>query len=214
MPPKGPPLSVAHPELVRQWHPSRNGSYSPDDVGVNFKAWWRCLKNPEHECEQSVLHRIRCGGCPMCNRDVALARNSLAHAFPEVAKRWHSARNGSLTPDAVMAGARRKVWWQCDKNSEHVYQARVKDKSSKTSGCPECKNESRKTLARVRPDLAAQWHPLRNGDLRPDHVTCSSRKSVWWRCSQNKKHEWHTIYSQRAHNQGLRLPFLFRLFRH
>ena len=36
------------------------------------------------------------------------------------------------------------------------------------------------TLAVTMPDLAAEWHPTKNGDLRPTDVTCGSGKKVWW----------------------------------
>lgn len=30
------------------------------------------------------------------------------------------------------------------------------------------------------PEIVAMWHPMRNGDLNPDRVSCSSMRKVWW----------------------------------
>ena len=40
--------------------------------------------------------------------------------------------------------------------------------------------EHKKSLLEEMPELAAQWHPARNGDLTPDQVSPSSCKKVWW----------------------------------
>ena len=36
-------------------------------------------------------------------------------------------------------------------------------------------------LATNNPQLAAQWHPEKNGDLTPEMVTPSSGRKVWWK---------------------------------
>jgi hypothetical protein len=40
----------------------------------------------------------------------------------------------------------------------------------------------------LRPDLAMQWHPTRNGVLGPKDVTPGSRRKVWWLCEHG--HWW------------------------
>ena len=39
-------------------------------------------------------------------------------------------------------------------------------------------------LTECRPDLAAQWHPTKNGDLRPDEISYGSKKDIWWICTE------------------------------
>lgn len=59
------------------------------------------------------------------------------------------------------------------------------------------------TLAEDRPDLAKEWHPIKNGNLRPIDVTKSTTKKVWWMCSEG--HEWLTSINNRnniARNSG------------
>ena len=38
------------------------------------------------------------------------------------------------------------------------------------------------------PKLASEWHPTKNGMLKPEDVTLHSGKKVWWIC--DKGHEW------------------------
>jgi len=60
------------------------------------------------------------------------------------------------------------------------------------------------TLAALRPDLAAQWHLERNGDLTPTDVKPASNKRVWWRCP--RCHEWQSVIADRTRAKG-RCPY-------
>ena len=51
-------------------------------------------------------------------------------------------------------------------------------------------------LAVLFPEIAKEWHPSKNGDLKPNLVFPKSRKKVWWICS--KKHEFESIISNRT----------------
>ena len=57
---------------------------------------------------------------------------------------------------------------------------------------------TRKSLAETNPELAAQWHPTKNGDLTPKQVSRSARMKVWWICNQG--HEWQATIANR--NRG------------
>jgi hypothetical protein len=39
---------------------------------------------------------------------------SLAEVNPELAKQWHSTKNGELTAAEVFASSGKKVWWRCN----------------------------------------------------------------------------------------------------
>ena len=56
---------------------------------------------------------------------------------------------------------------------------------------------SEKSLAKLNPELAAQWHPTKNGDITP-----GSSIKVWWKCSKNEDHEWEAIVSNRSKGSG------------
>ena len=39
------------------------------------------------------------------------------------------------------------------------------------------------------PDLVKEWHPTKNGDLKPENLTCGSHKKVWWLCHRVHSYE-------------------------
>lgn len=55
-------------------------------------------------------------------------------------------------------------------------------------------------LAILNPKLAKEWHPTKNGDLRPRDVLPKSEKRIWWHCSQ--EHEWQATPSNRSRGSG------------
>ena len=59
-----------------------------------------------------------------------------------------------------------------------------------------------RTLAQVSPDVAAEWHPSKNGDLRPTDVSPYSHKKVWWlgKCG----HEFNSEVAKRMVGRGCR----------
>lgn len=69
-------LATLLPEIAAEWHPSMNGSLTPDAVPVSSTArvWWLCPKgkpgSTPHEWKAFVYDRTRKGrgsGCPQCN---------------------------------------------------------------------------------------------------------------------------------------------------
>ena len=58
------------------------------------------------------------------------------------------------------------------------------------------------TLSQSHPELAAQWHPTKNGGLPPEQVVAGSNKKAWWKCSQGPDHEWEVPLRQRMDGSG------------
>ena len=52
----------------------------------------------------------------------------------------------------------------------------------------------------ISPDLALEWHPTKNGILRPTDFTLGSNKIVWWIC--NNGHEWQAQINSRRKGRG------------
>ena len=186
-------------ELPDQSDGSRNGTLTPDTVscGSRQKLWWRCEQG--HVWQAAVYTRAGGeSGCPYCaGKRPWPGFNDLASRFPDLAKEWHPTKNGDLTPDQVLWGSNRRVWWQCAHG--HVWDARVKSRAA-GAGCPYCASRQispgDNDLAAQYPDLAAQWHPTKNGDLRPQDVVAGSRRKVWWQCP--KGHVWQAAIASRA----------------
>ena len=199
-------LATVNPVLAAQWHPTKNGSLKPSDIlpGSSRKVWWRCEKG--HEWEANVSSRAsksKATGCPYCgNSKVLPGFNDLATTNPDLAAQWHPEKNGGLKPNEVMAGSGKKVWWRCEKG--HEWQAAVNGRAKQETGCPYCGNNKVlpgfNDLATTNPDLAAQWHPEKNGGLKPNEVMAGSGKKVWWRCE--KGHEWQATIANRAKGTG------------
>ncbi len=110
--------------------------------------------------------------------------DSLAETHPELAKQWHPTKNGDLTSQDVTAGSRKKVWWKCP-DCGGGWQATIGDRAN-GHGCPYCYGRKAlpgfNDLATKRPDIAAEWHPTKNGSLTPRDVTAGSNTKVWWKC--------------------------------
>jgi hypothetical protein len=56
------------------------------------------------------------------------------------------------------------------------------------------------SLAEKYPEVAAQWHPTKNGELTALDVSSGSNKKVWWKCNVGDDHEWSAIIYSRAIN--------------
>ena len=193
-------LTTRFPAVAAQWHPTKNGDLRPDQVstGGNTKVWWRC--DLGHVWGAPVHNRTIVGsGCPVhAGRKLLAGYNDLATRFPDIAAQWHPTRNGDLTPDQVLAGTPAKGWWRCEEG--HEWEAAVSNRTSRGLGCSVCTGRTvlagYNDLATRFPGIAAQWHPTRNGDLRPDQVSAGSETRVWWRCEEG--HEWETTVGSRS----------------
>ncbi|MFC1597080.1 DUF4268 domain-containing protein [Planctomycetota bacterium] len=129
--------------------------------------------------------------------------NSLASKYPAIAAEWHPTKNGNLTPTDVVAGSNRIVWWKCAKGPDHEWRAMPSSRTgNKKSGCPFCsglKASVTNSLASLHPEIAAEWHPAKNGDLTPDKITYGSELNCWWLCPVDENHEWRATPNARTY---------------
>jgi len=197
-------LATKEPCIAREWHPTKNGFLTPDMItdGSSKVVWWLCEKG--HEWQATVTDRVRGHGCPICaNQHILSGYNDLETRHPLVAKEWHPTKNGDLKPYMVINKSRKKVWWLG--NCGHEWQATIKDRVDGT-GCPICKGKQilkgENDFATLYPEIAKEWHPNKNGQLKPDMVTYGSGKTVWWMCK--KGHEWQAAVTDRV--QGNNCP--------
>ena len=123
--------------------------------------------------------------------------------FPHLVKEWHPTKNGDLRPEDITHGSDKKAWWLCSKG--HSYEAAISKRTRKEriyntgsrlkkegpTGCPYCSGQKvskDNNLLTNFPDIAKEWHPTKNGDLRPQDFTSGSNKKVWWLCSKGHSH--------------------------
>ena len=192
-------LRVNNPGLAGQWHPVKNGDLTPEDVtpGSGKKVWWVCEKGHEWQAQVSKQN-LRGDGCPYCSGKRVNKENCLKTKNPSLARQWHPVKNRDLRPEDVTPGSNKKAWWLCEKGHEWkefiVYR-------NIGLGCPYCANRrinKENCLKTKNLLLSSEWHPFKNGDLKPEGVVPGSEKRVWWLCV--KGHEWQTKISDRTVN--------------
>ncbi len=198
----GEDFQTLHPELARQWHPTKNGQALPSQYlpGSHKSAWWVCETG--HTWKAMIKTRVEGSGCPVCsNRSVIPGINDLKTMAPTLAQQWHPTKNGDLKPDEVSPGSTRKVWWLCSRG--HEWQAEIHSRTA-GKGCPVCSGRivvpGENDLESYAPELAKQWHPEKNGLLRPSQVAIHSNRQVWWICE--KQHAWQAAVSSRTFNHS------------
>ena len=201
-------LQTTNPELVGEWDYEANFPLLPTMVvpGSSKKVHWVC-KKCGNKWVVSVLSRAkrRHTGCPVCGR---LKRAENRH-FTELAKRggitdpvllqdFDYEKNAPLTPSDFTPSTDSYVFWKC-----HVcgyeWKAKVNNRDN-GRGCPLCSNkvvvEGKNDLATTDPEIAKEWHPFKNGSLKPTDVTRGTGKKVWWLCPRG--HEYQATVLHRA----------------
>lgn len=191
-------LANVNLELSNSWHPTRNGQLTPNEVTPNSmkKVWWICANG--HEWQAAINNRNQGKGCPYCaGQKVWLGFNDLATVRPDLTAEWHPSKNLPLTAELVTTHFSKKVWWRCSHG--HEWQATVGNRAQGSS-CPYCSGRmtipGETDLATTNPEIAAEWHPIKNGVLLPNMFSSGAHKRVWWKCALG--HEWQAaIYSRR-----------------
>ena len=202
-------LQSQFPVVAKEWHPTKNDFLKPSDVARKSlrKVWWQCCNYPDHEWVATIADRTTGTGCPVCaGRKVLEGFNDLRFTEPKIAKEWHPTKNGDLKPTDVQRGTHKKVWWQCSKYPDHEWENLINSRVNNGSGCPFCAGNKVlrgfNDLQTTDPEIAKEWHPTKNGDLKPTDVQRGTDKKVWWQCSKYPDHEWITNIYNRSINHG------------
>lgn len=144
-------LSHTNPELVKEWHPTKNGALTPEMItaGSEKKVWWQCELG--HEWQAIVENRTLKGHiCPYCSGKKAWPGfNDLATLYPELEKEWNYEINVEIDPTRIRPGCAKKVWWHCGEG--HDWEAYIFSRTSqKRPGCPVC-------AGNAKPSKVSQW---------------------------------------------------------
>ena len=108
---------------------------------------------------------------------------------PELVEQWHPTNNKATA--SLQLGSNLRAWWLCRAcacGHPHKWQAGVNARALNNAGCPVCAGAHPcrcSSLAVLRPDLAAQWHPTGNRELVPEGVALHSHKKVQWVCRKH-----------------------------
>ena len=207
-----------------------NDISTPDKISANSKqtVWWKLSydvpddypiehlhgKHFDFEWDASICDRVsKKLGCPyLSGKRVWPGFNDLATLYPNIAKEWDYERNAYIinkmgtdisSPEKVTSSSKQDVWWICPEG--HNYHAVIGRRTKNGTNCPICANnkvlKGFNDFATTHPEMAMQWHPTKNGNLKPDMLTHGSGQTVWWQCENG--HEWHTkLCSRTADNTG------------
>ena len=200
-------LASLNLQFVKEWNYEKNYPLTPESFSTksNTKVWWKCTKG--HEWETVIANRTTGRNCPYCSGHKVSKENNLKFLFPEIAKEWHLTKNSNLKPEDVTQGSGKKVWWKCEKN--HEWEAFISSRIYYGRNCPYCLGK--KVSAEINfkilfPDIAKEWHPTKNSNLKPEDVNKSYYKKVWWKCKKN--HEWIATVSSRTNKlRGSNCPY-------
>jgi hypothetical protein len=192
-------LASNYPEIAKQWHPIKNGTATPFNVSrksSSKKYWW--IDELGHEWESKVLHRANGSGCPACSGRLLIGFNDLSTLKPLIALEWHPTLNNSLKPNEIGLSYKSKVWWLCPLN--HTWTTAVANRTQSGVNCQVCAHTQLlvgfNDLKTINPDFANEWHPTKNGNLKPENILFNDgKKAVWWlgKCG----HEWESNCSKR-----------------
>ena len=139
--------------------------------------------------------------CPYCSGNKVDETNNLLVLYPEIAKFWHPTKNKNNKPDQFTSGSNFQAWWKCPNDNEHEWRMSIKYKVNTNSPCPFCngrKVDNKNNLYVCFPKIAKEWHPTKNGSLKPENITAHSSKKVWWFCEKDHTHEWETTVKNRT----------------
>ncbi len=186
-----------YPQLVAEWHPTRNEGRSIKSLsaGSGQKVWWKCPCGDEHEWEASVYERSQRGrGCPYCSGRRATKANSFGIRRPDLLEEWHPTKNKGISPFKVTPFSGLKVFWFCKKGKGHEWEASIGSRTS-GNGCPYCSGHKvslEESLATKYPVLAIQFDPIKNHGLSASEISPNHRKPIWWICGQNPTHSYQS----------------------
>lgn len=114
------------------------------------------------------------------------------HNMEYLIEEWDEEKN-ELTVDEVAAGDRNRYHWkkyyydeEKDKEFDFEWTSAPDKRCHAKSMCPYLSNKAvwhgYNDLATINPLLAKEWHPTKNGDLKPENISPNSSKKIWWIC--------------------------------
>lgn len=204
------PVSIV-PELVAAWADDESrvrweGMGDPANVMIEGEYAGSRFKCENGHFPRSAAGKFLRDGCDVCRRMPPGEKHFVART--EIAPQWHPDRNGSLTPESVVVGSKRKIWWQtecCGYEWESTPHRRLRGATwpaaSRARLCPKCETVLN-SLAWINPEVAAEWSP--SNPVTPLHVTPAGATAFLpeWICPAG--HVWTATLAQR--NAGMMCP--------
>jgi hypothetical protein len=165
-------LATTNPQLISEWHPTKNGKLTPYDIMDNSqkKVWWKCKNNSKHEWRMEINRRVEGRVCPYCNNNCLSETNNLLFNNPELCKEWDYSKN-EKRPEEYTPFSKEKVCWVCSKCGRE-WSAQIGNRNN-GKGCIRCKKDSKgeiqtqKILESYNIPIMSQYKFEDCGDKRP-----------------------------------------------
>ena len=108
------------------------------------RIYWKCKTVSDNPCghvwQTAVYNRTRNGSnCPSCGGKAVHYKgvNSMRNTHPHLAESFHPTKNHPKTPDNILAGHSKKLWWQCP-DCKHEWDTSGTARKNHDSGCSYC----------------------------------------------------------------------------
>ena len=187
-PPKGRSFGEVNPDLAEDWDKESNNGLTAFDIfattDVEFN--WICRDCGEPYRATTLSRHVNRSGCPKDHCHLPKKGNSLLEKYPKISKEWDTKRNGHLSPANVYPTSKKQVWWICQ-SCRKPYQWKIQQRvdAVRRNNCdnPACTIPLHGTsLAQKYPYLQHEWNYGRNTPHRPQTVSPTSQKEMWWQC--------------------------------
>lgn len=187
---KGNPYTL---DNISNWLKLNNKSFKI--LSTKYVGCYEKLKFYCYDCKDEFYvnwSSIKNGcNCAVCRGYQTGKYHSLKYLRPELCEEWSELNK--ISPLDVTIGSDKDIIWECnichEKWTEKVYK-RVSD----NHGCPFCSSHrvsDKNRLSILYPEISEQWHPIKNGNLKPSDFSYGSSHSAWWLC-KNCNNEWET----------------------
>lgn len=200
-------LETTYSTIASEWDYSQNNG-SPKDYtfASMYEAHWVCST-----CGKKWTARIRdrvkskwqlCPDCTIKKRGQERHKRALEQSGtitnPLLLKEWDYERN-EKSPEEYTPQSNENVFWICSKCGYH-FQAKINNRENRSGGCACCCGRvvvnGINDLATTNPKLAAEWHPTKNGELKPTDVSYGMSTQIWWLCPEG--HEYRATLNHRS----------------
>ena len=278
-------LATTNPELLNEWHPSKNTDISPYEVpaGSVRKVWWLCPNG--HEYQASLLHRKHGTKCPICNsgRQTSFAEQCVFYyikqLYPDAINRYKASWLQRMELDIFIPSINYAIeydgaaWHKTEKikseqekyklcHEHNIKLIRIREKFAplgsdiadyqfgnqkylyKINNLEIVLNqllsflnfkgfhhtiyinierdkieiresflnsEIKNSFASLYPQTAKEWHPTKNGTLKPTMFKPHSTHKVWWICPVCKN-EYQATIGSRSSGTGCKKCGMQRFF--
>ena len=151
--------------------------------------------------------QIRTGVCPLVVR--SFASQDLLRFFvclPDHHLRWHRHHHPACPSTAYREAFHlREHMPTCSRELSEVYRVSAQSRVGRRAfGQPPSdpprpgrRTPGWRSLVALRPDLVAELHPERNGEVDPEAIAIASHRRLWWRC-RSCDHEWQATVTNRT----------------